>query len=550
MKLKIFFYIATLFTLCPWLLAEAQGQPNFILIVLDDFGRGQFPTVAEMLSADDLDPHFAEYVGRQRGTKSYLAEDGIDAARKAMPLLKSLANSGMFFDNAFAASALCAPSRCGLVSGLHPNRMGIYVNIDVTKSPGAMRPKHFMAPLLKAANYTTAHIGKWHCSPHDDSMLKPIFEEHGIKSGTYVHGIPKTSPGGKALVESGYFGSICRDHQPLELGYDYYFGYNFHQSKFYGDHNVWENRQHAGHQQGYNTENFTDKAIDFIERSTSPFFVSLNYHAVHGPLLPNPPKRYMLPFEGLAAPLRNFYGHVHAVDQNIARIVASLKEKGIYENTCIVFTSDNGCAVSKDNVMPGNAPYRGQKGQYTQGGIGVPLFFSWPDRIKGGKTCSELVSHLDIMPTFLAAAGIAPVADIDGASLLPLLDGGKVGPHQHLVWFGLQSISWGFDVERSLKGEGVRNHEPGTWVVRTRDHLLRYTGDLKKGLYNNDAGGRGPVYELYNVEHYPVERDNLYASKPELASQMSQLARQRSKQIVEPLFWRKSSWRELVNSFR
>ena len=111
MKLKIFFYIAMLFRLCPWLYDEAQGQPNFLLIVLDDFGRGQFPTVADMLNADDLDPHFAEYVGRQRGTKSYWAENGIDAARKAMPLLKSLANSGMFFDNAFAASALCAPSR-------------------------------------------------------------------------------------------------------------------------------------------------------------------------------------------------------------------------------------------------------------------------------------------------------------------------------------------------------------------------------------------------------------------------------------------------------
>ena len=364
--------------------AQELDRPNFLLIVLDDFGTGQFAPNAAELNEGDMDPNLIEYVIRQKGIRKYKSSEALKAARRAMPTLSQLATSGLNATQAFSSSALCSPSRCGLVSAIHPNRFGIYNNVDVSSSPVAMRPERILMPYFQKAGYATGHIGKWHLGPHDDRISKPILEKHGIPLKTYIHGIPKKSPAGKDLVESGYFGSIVPELHPLKNGYDYYYGYNYHQSNFYGAHNVWDGYNHAGLQNGYNTETFTQKAVDFIEsahKGEKPFFLSLNYHAVHGPLFPYPPKKYMKPFEGMTGVLKNFYGHVHAVDENIRHIVEALKAMGIYGNTCIIFTSDNGAAVSRDNTLPGNAPHRGQKGQYTQGGIKVPMLLSWPDRI-------------------------------------------------------------------------------------------------------------------------------------------------------------------------
>jgi arylsulfatase A-like enzyme len=196
--------------------AETHSRPNFLFVIMDDFGGGQFPPVAQMLTGESFDPELVRYVADQKGFRVYESSQALEAARKAMPTMSRLTRDGLFFTQAFAGAALCAPSRCGIMSGIHPNRLGIYNNVDVTELPGAMTPGHFLAPRFQQAGYATGHIGKWHIGPLDDALAAPILKKHGLAPDTYVHSIPKASPAGRELVESGCFRSIIPSLHPTQ----------------------------------------------------------------------------------------------------------------------------------------------------------------------------------------------------------------------------------------------------------------------------------------------------------------------------------------------
>jgi uncharacterized sulfatase len=400
-----------------------EKRPNFIVIMMDDFGVGQFAPLSSHITESSFDPQFQKFV-EARGL--YTPEQALKASRAAMPTLMKLSEQGITFTNAYTSAALCAPSRCGIATGMHQNRFGMYENSDVTSGEG-IPVKYILAPHFQNAGYATAQIGKWHLGPLDNVQYEKVLRKYKIPTNTGPAALRQNySLVYWELDEAGYFGSVVHSRHPLQNGFDYYYGYNYHQSKFYDETNVWEGYKHAGKQEGYNTEVFTDKAISFIEKSMTsgkPFFVNISYHAVHGPLNPQAPDIYFDHFEGYPPALRNFYAHVFAVDQAIEKIIRILEQYGALPNTCIVFTSDNGAAVSAANTMPGNAPHRGQKGQYVQGGFKVPLLYYWPGRIHSGRQSDALVSLLDILPTAMDAAGLKIPKKIDGKSLLPIFDG-------------------------------------------------------------------------------------------------------------------------------
>lgn len=530
--------------------ALAAGKPNILVIMMDDFGVGQFAPLAQGLTTGSFDPAFVEYVaGIKDGT--YPGDLALAVARQAMPTMDRLAANGLLFTRAFSSSALCAPSRCGLATAIEPNRLGIYENADVNVAPGALPPDRILAPRFRAAGYATGHVGKWHLGPLDEAVARAVIEKHGLPPGTNVNKLKKSEAVYREIEAAGYYGSVPAALHPLNNGFDYYYGYNYHQSKFYGDSNVWDGFAPAGRQEGYNTETFTEKALAFIDSAAAtkkPFFLNLNYHAVHGPLFPNPPERYMERFAGAPELLKNFYGHVFAVDEGIRRIVEALAAKGMLANTIIVFTADNGGSVQRESPLPGNAPHRGHKGQYTQGGIRVPLVIHWPDRIRQGRTTDALVWLLDILPTAMDSAGIEAPGGLDGKSLLPLIDGAPKGPHENLAWCGLESRSWGFLRELGDNLEGRRSREPGSWTVVTDDWLLRFTGTVEEKLYNDFPDGRAPQLELYDMRRDPGEARNVVGEHPETVAALKAIAAKRMAQLPPPAHWSRKNWTELKTS--
>lgn len=533
--------------------AAAEGtRPNFLYIMLDDFGIGHFAPSAQDLTAADLDPEFVRYV-EELSSGTYPPERALEAARISMPVMMGLARDGLVFNRAYAASALCAPSRVGLATGRHPNRFGVYENSDITAVDPVLTRGDLLPPLLQEAGYATAQIGKWHLGPLDDEIAAEVYRRFGLPENTASGRLPRQGEAYQALERAGYFGSIPEELNPLNVGFDYYYGYNYHASRFYNEWNVWENFEPVGLQERYNTEVFTEKAAEFIRsacREGKPFLVKLNYHAVHGPLFPSAPDHYMEHLEDFPHLVRNFYGHVRAVDAGVDQLVNLLREEGVLENTCIVFTSDNGAPAGRGNTLPANAPYRGHKGHYVSGGIHVPFMIYWPQGLRQTGKTDALVSLMDVMPTFLEAAGLPLPENLDGRSLLPLLSGREQNGHDHLVWLGFESRTWGFLSDRSALEDfsQMRPHEPGSWTFVNGGYIFRFTGAVPSGLYSDFMEGRPQRIELYDLHKDPGEKVNLSGSYPEMENTFRRIVASYAGELPPPNRWSHAKWDELMKS--
>ena len=312
--------------------------------------------------------------------------------------------------------------------------------------------------------------------------------------------------------------------------------------------------------QEYNTDAFTDKALDFMEAQIGkkdPFYVQIHYHAVHDSIEPVAPKKYLDKFKSYSHHLNNFYAHINGVDQNVKRIVSFLKRNNLYENTIIVFTSDNGAMSGgvynghkTGSPLPGNAPFAGHKGNYFQGGIRVPLFFHWPSGIKIQGVSESLVSTMDILPSIIDLVGGTVPENLDGRSLRPIFEQSlKETVRQNLIWAGMQSNRWGFLITKSTKHhENEGEHAPPTWTIIEGNYLLRFTGVLEPGIYFDNMQGRKAVFELYNIKNDPGETMNILDKMPIKAMELAHAYFDKSKGFTTPQAWNKEKWLELGNS--
>jgi uncharacterized sulfatase len=528
----------------------SEGRPNVVFIFLDDLGYSQIEAYSRGLSEADVDPAFLDNIAR-RG--DYNFEQAYAMMERASPTLSRMADQGVRFSNAFAASNLCAPARVGVATGILPNRWGIYRNID--SEAHGLKPNSHLAEQLQAAGYATAHIGKWHIGGWDDTMLERALEEHGVEDteGLDYWKLEKDYPEiQRKLKAMGYMGSSSQKDHPLNNGFDYHFGYNMWESPFYWADNLWENFAHAGVSGVYNTDLFTDKALAFMEGSLKagkPFYVQLHYHAVHSPLEPKAPDKYFDRFDSGSFNLDNFYAHVFGVDENVRRIEQFLAERGVAENTVFIFASDNGGAVSIKCGFPGNAPYRGHKGSLLQGGFRVPLFFYWPAAIEKPHISDEIVTTLDILPTVLASAGIELPAGLDGKSLLGHLTGTDYSPvREYYAMGGIHSRAWGFMLETSFypTTETSREHAPSGYMVADDQYILRFVADTEAMLYRDAVDGIPARFELYDYTVDPMEQDNLIDQLPDKANELKAIWRRESKEFPKPTVWDAKHWEALM----
>jgi uncharacterized sulfatase len=361
------------------------------------------------------------------------------------PNIDNLAKEGVAFLNGYAASPVCSPSRAAIMTGRYSSRYGfeftpypaqaakimnllreddeletIYledVQLDeVGLTIGGLPDKEVtVAEMLQKNGYYTAHIGKWHLGGFTDGM-KP--NDQGFDDSLMLNSslyFPKNHPDiVNAKIDSSIEDMVWASSQ---------FAASFNGSEPFKP-------------GGYITDYYTDEAIKVINNNKDrPFFLYLGHFAPHNPLQ-SLRKDYEKHNHMENHTLQVYSGMIEALDRSIGKIVTTLEENGLTENTLIIFTSDNGGAgyIGLDNI---NKPYRGWKLTHFEGGMHIPFFAKWPAKIKKDMRYDKRIHHTDIFSTILGAASIEPPKEIkiDGINLIPFLTNEKSGePHQTLYW--------------------------------------------------------------------------------------------------------------------
>lgn len=457
--------------------------PNLVFVVVDDFGWGGFaPNNGgydyTMLNQDFIRKH----------VKDYSAEEAFLAAEQAVPTLSGLCTRGTRFSNAYASSNLSTPSRAGMLTSCYQERFGYYILQE--QKAGIPSDVPMMPEILHENGYATACIGKWHVGPE--------------------------SKRGKGDCLEGY--------HPLDRGFDYYWGFNSSTSKYYGSTVLHKGRENI-QAEGYLTDELTRETVDFIRRTDDdkPFMVYLAYNALHGPLQFDAPDKYLSHFHFKSKILNNYYAYLYAVDQGVNEIVKVLEETGRADNTMIVFVSDNGAPGTRMEVLPKNGPLNGFKGQTWQGGVRIPMFIYAP-WLPGGNVSDELVSTLDIFPTFMDCAGVKIPKHIDGRSLVSHIEGHPRKIRDYMVWAGQNAECWGID---NLPDQMTAK---ASFMVCDKEWSLRYDQEAKK-------------FSLYNIADDIGEKNDLSDVYPKKVKQMAGVFRKWYSQMAPPLVWNEKYWK-------
>lgn len=358
------------------------------------------------------------------------------------PNLDQLAADGIIFNAGYASHPYCSPSRAGLLTGRYQQRFGHENNTPYKHDDpeaGIPTTETNLAEALVKYNYNTCAVGKWHLG--DFKKFWPM--QRGFKEwfGFHGGGLDYWGSVGNKKPNSG----IQRNEEIVPIN-----------------------------ELTYLTDDFTNASTDFINKQKeNPFFLYLAYNAPHAPIQATP--EYLAKTDFIEDGDRSTYAAmVVGMDEGIGKIVKTLKEKGIYENTLIFFLSDNGGHLHGAS----NYPFRGHKGMLFEGGIRVPFLVSYPKVIKGGQRFNSPISALDIFPTAIAAAEIDYTSSLklDGVNLLPYLSSAKnEAPHDLLFW-------------RYSEGAG--------YAVRKENMKMVYSG------YKQD-------FLLFDLEKDPYEQNNL-----------------------------------------
>ena len=437
---------------------RAPQKPNVVFILADDLGWG------------DLSCY-----GQQRFRT---------------PNIDSLAANGLRFTQCYSGTTVSAPSRSCLITGTHSGHTPIRGNKELDPEGQFPLPEGAASIFLdmKAAGYTTGAFGKW-----------------GL----------------------GFIGSTG---SPDAQGVDSFYGYNCQllAHSYYPDH-LWDNTERVElatdmpyGEGAYAPDLIHQKAKEFLNRaagSGKPFFMWYPTTIPHAELI-TPEDSLIQKYRGMYPetpyhgtddgpffrkggycsqeyPRATFAAMVSRLDWYVGDIVRQLKELGVYDNTIIIFSSDNGPhkeGGADPDFFDSNGPWRGYKRDVYEGGIRVPMIVSWPGHVKPGTETGFMCSFWDLMPTFRELTGVAPVRGLDGVSLLPLLEGRRGQKEHDYLYFEFQELG------------GRQAVREGPWK-----------------LVHLDIRSSAPRYELYNLDDDPGETRDLADSRPDVLSRLKDL---------------------------
>lgn len=464
-------------------MGNRRNRPNVILILADDLGYND--------------------VSFNGG--------GLGDGSVRTPNIDSIAREGVNFAQGYAGHGTCAPSRAAIMTGRYATRFGFEftpVHLAMTRRVGSsdygLRQPLFygdreaemipydeqavpltetMIPeVMRQAGYHTIQFGKWHLGegPQYRPTRRGFAESLGFTTSTLF--LPRDHP---RVVES------VQEFDPIDrflwASAQYYVRWN--------DTEVFEPRGHM-------TDYLTEQAVAAIRANRNrPFFMYLAHGAPHTPIAATREDYEMLShIEDHTE--RVYAAMVMQLDRGVGRILQTLQEEGLDNDTLIIFTSDNGGAYYL-GLADLNRPFRGWKQTFFEGGIRVPYFMRWPGRIPAGTTYHAPVAHIDLAPTIAAAGRTRMPGDrvIDGVDLVPFVRGERIGrPHQTLVW-------------RSGSYQVIRE---GDWKLQV--------GDGSSSLW------------LFDLANDPTERHNLAEARPEVVERLQGLLAAHNAEQAPPLW--------------
>jgi arylsulfatase A-like enzyme len=419
----------------------AQSRPNVVLIVADDLG---WKDVGFM------------------GSQYYRT-----------PNLDMLADEGMVFGHAYAGAANCAPSRAILMSGRYPMEHGIYTVNTAFRGKSADRaiipvetatvlPDSIvtLAETLQTAGYRTGIFGKWHLG-----------------------------------------------EDPASQGFDHVSAGTPRRKSHFAPFNL--PRFPEGKEGEYLTDRIAEEAVQFIKQEKdNPFFLYLPFFSIHTKLVGKPETvakyKAIQPKDGQGNNA-DYAAMVEHVDAAVGRVMASISEHGLDENTLVIFTSDNGGIA----YLSRQWPLRAGKGSYYEGGIRVPMLFRWPGKVPQGKS-NVPVSFIDLYPTLLGLSGTksAQPLSLEGTDLSSVVKGEKPTTAQ-----SDRALFWHFPIYlEAYNGIGDDSRDS---LFRTRPGTVMRQGKWKLHEYFEFE-----ELELYDLSQDPGERINLASLLPEKTAEL------------------------------
>jgi len=418
--MKKFIYVVLLITFGLSFNKQTYDKPNIILIVADDLGWTDM-----------------SYMG-----SNYYETPNID----------KLSQSGITFFNGYASSANCAPSRATMMSGKYHPSHGIYTvspsarGLDITrkiipiKNTENLDLKFFtIAEMLKSEGYINAHVGKWHLGEKGNYPMDQGFD---VNIGGWESGGPK----------GGYFSPYSNPN--LENGPE-------------GE---------------YLTDRLTNEAINFIDNNKEErFFLHLAYYSVHTPIQSK--REYSNYFKNKSSDENHnrpdYAGMIRSLDENIGKVLAKIEELNLSEETLIIFTSDNGGIRSISNQNP----LRAGKGSYYEGGIRVPMIFSWKGKLETNKKSFERISNIDFYPTIKNIIGHKNKnLKLDGLDLNPIFRGKKL--KERALFFHFPVYLEAYNVQKDDGKDPLFRTRPGSVIIKGDWKLHHYFEDNELELYN------------------------------------------------------------------
>jgi len=425
----------------------------FILLSGATLARAQSPNVIFIL-ADDMGTYDVGAYG-QKLIKT--------------PNIDKLAKEGMRFTQHYAGSAVCAPSRDVLMTGMHTGHSTIRGNYPFETEGNLPIPEASVtaAELFKSKGYTTGMMGKW-----------------GL-------GGPGSTGG---PTKQGFDYSLCYLDQ--RVAHDYYVPYLWkNEEKFM----IKENENNA--RNVYSHDLFFSHAIQFIQdNQQKPFFLYLPFTIPHGKF--EVPSVAPYSSEKWSEQQRNYAAMITRMDGDIGKLMDLLKELKLDQNTLVIFSSDNGPVPQMIKQFKSSGPLRANKGDLYEGGIRVPLIARWPGKITPGSVSDHVSAFWDFLPTMGELIGAKAPAKVDGISYLPALFGKKQNKHEFLYW---EFFNTRYNQDNSSDKKSK--------VFLTQQAVRM--GDWKAVRVNLNQNPNAPL-ELYNLKSDIGETKNVAAQNPDI----------------------------------
>jgi arylsulfatase A-like enzyme len=423
--------------------ADDGSKPNVIVILADDLGRGDYSA----FGAKDL----------------------------RTPAIDRLYREGMAFENFYANSCVCSPTRAALLTGCFPDRVGVpgVIRHAPDNSWGHLSPRAVLLPqVLKPAGYHSAIVGKWHLG-----LASPnIPTERGFDSF------------------QGFLGDMMDDYVTHRRG-----GANF-----------MRRNEHEIDPPGHATDLFTDWACEYLEQRASaqsdqgaaggqPFFLYLAYNAPHDPI--QPPAEVLATVRqrepGISDKRAGLVAQIEHMDAGIGKVLGTLDRLHLTEKTLVFFTSDNGGVLGYE---ANNGPWRSEKQHLYEGGLRVPAVARWPGHVAAGRRTDRVALTMDLFATIAKVSGAPVPADTDGVSFLPTLLG-------------------------QLQADSLPSGRPRELYFVRREGGAVYGGKTIEGLIRGDwkivQDSPFQPLELYNLKSDPREAVNRIGSEPQIAQELS-----------------------------